>query len=80
MNYDLFFLVDEYVYWIGWIGCVEVVGEVILFVLKDNFKNLCMIESCLGYLIECCVVEGFELKKFVLILILNYVFKYKCVV
>ncbi|TVM21282.1 ATP-dependent helicase, partial [Vibrio cholerae] len=62
---------------IGRTGRAEAVGEAISFVSKDNFKNLCMIESRLGHLIERRVVEGFEPKKPVPISILNYVPKHK---
>lgn len=77
VNYDLPFPADEYVHRIGRTGRAEAVGEAISFVSKDNFKNLCMIESRLGHLIERRVVEGFEPKKPVPISILNYVPKHK---
>ncbi|ENM5787058.1 MULTISPECIES: DEAD/DEAH box helicase [Vibrio] len=77
VNYDLPFPADEYVHRIGRTGRADAVGEAISFVSKDNFKNLCMIESRLGHLIERRVVEGFEPKKPVPISILNYVPKHK---
>ena len=80
VNYDLPFPADEYVHRIGRTGRAEAVGEAISFVSKDNFKNLCMIESRLGHLIERRVVEGFEPKKPVPISIFNYVPKHKRVV
>ncbi|EKO3933589.1 DEAD/DEAH box helicase [Vibrio fluvialis] len=73
VNYDLPFPADEYVHRIGRTGRANAKGEAISFVSKDNFKNLCMIESRLGHLIERRVVEGFEPKKPVPISILNYV-------
>lgn len=77
VNYDLPFPADEYVHRIGRTGRANASGEAISFVSKDNFKNLCMIESRLGHLIERRVVEGFEPKKPVPISILNYVPKSK---
>ncbi|MFH6906688.1 DEAD/DEAH box helicase [Vibrio fluvialis] len=77
VNYDLPFPADEYVHRIGRTGRANAKGEAISFVSKDNFKNLCMIESRLGHLIERRVVEGFEPKKPVPISILNYIPKSK---
>ncbi|WEM45389.1 DEAD/DEAH box helicase (plasmid) [Photobacterium sp. DA100] len=77
VNYDLPFPADEYVHRIGRTGRADASGEAISFVSKDNFKNLCMIESRLGHLIERRVVEGFEPRKPVPISILNYVPKSK---
>lgn len=77
VNYDLPFPADEYVHRIGRTGRAGEKGEAISFVSKDNFKNLCMIESRLGHLIERRVIEGFEPKKVVPISILNYVPKSK---
>ncbi|UTV30276.1 DEAD/DEAH box helicase [Photobacterium atrarenae] len=77
VNYDLPFPADEYVHRIGRTGRANASGEAISFVSKDNFKNLCMIESRLGHLIERREVEGFAPKKPVPISILNYVPKHK---
>ncbi|MGR5341477.1 DEAD/DEAH box helicase [Vibrio astriarenae] len=77
INYDLPFPADEYVHRIGRTGRADAQGEAISFVSKDNFKNLCMIESRLGHLIERREVEGFEPSKPVPISILNYVPKHK---
>lgn len=77
VNYDLPFPADEYVHRIGRTGRASASGEAISFVSKDNFKNLCMIESRLGHLIERREVEGFEPRKPVPISILNYVPKHK---
>ncbi|MCE0493147.1 DEAD/DEAH box helicase [Vibrio salinus] len=77
LNYDLPFPADEYVHRIGRTGRAGAVGEAISFVSKDNFKNLCMIESRLGHLIERRIIEGFEPKKPVPVSILNYVPKHK---
>ncbi|MBA5761345.1 DEAD/DEAH box helicase [Vibrio sp. 404] len=77
INYDLPFPADEYVHRIGRTGRADASGEAISFVSKDNFKNLCMIESRLGHLIERREVEGFAPRKPVPISILNYVPKHK---
>ncbi len=77
VNYDLPFPADEYVHRIGRTGRASASGEAISFVSRDNFKNLCMIESRLGHLIERREVEGFEPRKPVPISILNYVPKSK---
>ncbi|GAB6260497.1 DEAD/DEAH box helicase [Photobacterium sp. R1] len=77
VNYDLPFPADEYVHRIGRTGRADASGEAISFVSKDNFKNLCMIESRLGHLIERREVEGFTPKKPVPVSILNYVPKNK---
>jgi len=77
INYDLPFPADEYVHRIGRTGRADASGEAISFVSKDNFKNLCMIESRLGHLIERREIEGFEPRKPVPISILNYVPKHK---
>ncbi len=77
INYDLPYPADEYVHRIGRTGRAGAQGEAISFVSKDNFKNLCMIESRLGHLIERRVIEGFEPRKEVPISILNYVPKHK---
>lgn len=44
---------------------------------KDNFRNLCAIESHLGHVITRKTFEGFEVKKTVPDSILNYVPKNK---
>ncbi|WED20713.1 DEAD/DEAH box helicase [Vibrio sp. JC009] len=77
INYDLPFPADEYVHRIGRTGRADAKGEAISLVSKDNFKNLCMIESRLGHLLERRVVEGFEPRKPVPVSILNYVPKHK---
>ncbi len=77
INYDLPFPADEYVHRIGRTGRADAQGEAISLVSKDNFKNLCMIESRLGHLLERRVIDGFEPKKPVPVSILNYVPKHK---
>ena len=52
VNYDLPFPADEYIHRVGRTGRADAQGEAISFVSKDNFKNLCMIESRLGHLLE----------------------------
>lgn len=77
INYDLPFPADEYVHRIGRTGRAGASGEALSLVSKDNFKNLCMIESRLGHLIDRETIEGFTPKKEVPISILNYVPKHK---
>ncbi|MGF1911321.1 DEAD/DEAH box helicase [Vibrio kasasachensis] len=77
LNYDLPFPADEYVHRIGRTGRADAQGEAISFVSKDNFKNLCMIESRLGHLIERREIEGFVPRNPVPTSILNYVPKHK---
>ncbi|MGF1718742.1 DEAD/DEAH box helicase [Vibrio kyushuensis] len=77
LNYDIPFPADEYVHRIGRTGRAGAKGEAISFVSRDNFKNLCMIESRLGHLIERREIEGFTPSKEVPISILNYVPKHK---
>ncbi|CAM3104564.1 DEAD/DEAH box helicase [Vibrio rarus] len=77
INYDLPYPADEYVHRIGRTGRADKSGEAISFVSKDNFKNLCMIESRLGHLIERREIDGFQPRKEVPISILNYVPKHK---
>ncbi|BEU03640.1 RNA helicase [Agarivorans sp. OAG1] len=72
VNYDLPDQADDYVHRIGRTGRAGASGEAISFVSKDDFRNLCAIESRIGHLIERKVVEGFEPKKEVPISILNY--------
>ncbi|MCG3865516.1 MULTISPECIES: DEAD/DEAH box helicase [unclassified Photobacterium] len=77
VNYDLPFPPEEYVHRIGRTGRAGASGEAISFVSRDNFKNLCMIESLLGHLITRREVEGFVPKKDVPVSVLNYKPKFK---
>ncbi len=77
INYDLPYPADEYVHRIGRTGRADTAGEAVSLVSKDNFKNLCMIESRLGHLLERVEIEGFIPRKPVPISILNYVPKHK---
>ncbi|MCY9851774.1 DEAD/DEAH box helicase [Vibrio mediterranei] len=77
INYDLPYPADEYVHRIGRTGRADAAGEALSLVSKDNFKNLCMIESRLGHLLERVEIEGFVPRKPVPISILNYVPKHK---
>ena len=45
VNYDLPFPTDEYVHRIGRTGRANASGEISSLYRKDNFKNLCMIET-----------------------------------
>ena len=73
VNYDLPFPADDYIHRIGRTGRAGASGLAISLVSKDDFKNLCMIESRLGELIERKVIAGFEPKKPIPISVLNFV-------
>ncbi|MGO4893665.1 DEAD/DEAH box helicase [Flavobacterium sp. W21_SRS_FM6] len=77
VNYDLPDHVEEYVHRIGRTGRAGAAGEAISFVAKDNFRNLCAIESHLGHVITRKTFDGFEVRKTVPVSILNYVPKNK---
>lgn len=72
VNYDLPDQVDEYIHRIGRTGRAGASGEAISLVAKDNFRNLCAIESRLGHVITRKEIEGFPVKKVVPVSILNY--------
>ncbi|WP_394229853.1 DEAD/DEAH box helicase [Shewanella colwelliana] len=73
INYDLPFPADEYVHRIGRTGRAGAEGQAISLVSKDDFKNLCMIESRLGHLLDRRDVAGFIPRKAVPVSVLNYV-------
>jgi len=73
INYDLPHQVDDYIHRIGRTGRAGASGEAISLVSKDNFRNLCAIESRLGHVIVRKEIEGFPVKKVVPVSILNYV-------
>ena len=77
INYDLPFPADEYVHRIGRTGRAGAAGQAISLVSKDDFKNLCMIESRLGHLLERREIADFAPRKAVPDSILNYVPKAK---
>jgi ATP-dependent RNA helicase RhlE len=77
VNYDLPDQVEDYIHRIGRTGRAGATGEAISFVAKDNFRNLCAIESYLGDVIARKTFAGFEVKKTVPESILNYVPKNK---
>ena len=72
VNYDLPDQADDYIHRIGRTGRAGASGEAISFVAKDNFRNLCAIESRLGHIIVRKEIEGFPVKKAVPVSILNY--------
>lgn len=72
VNYDLPHQSDDYIHRIGRTGRAGSSGEAISFVSKDDFKNLCAIESRLGHIIVRKAIEGFDVKKVVPVSILNY--------
>jgi len=77
INYDLPYPADDYIHRIGRTGRAGAQGEAVSLVSKDDFKNLCMIESRLGHLLERREIEGFEPRKAVPISVLNFVPKFK---
>jgi len=77
INYDLPANADEYIHRIGRTGRAGASGEAISLVSKDNFRELCAIESRLGHIINRKEFENFPVKKVVPISILNYVPKRK---
>ncbi|WP_319379819.1 hypothetical protein [Thiomicrorhabdus sp.] len=72
INYDLPYPDEENIHHTGRTGRAENFGEAISQASKDNFKNLCMIESLLNQLLECREVAEFPVRKPVPISILNY--------
>ncbi len=77
VNYDVPDQIEDYIHRIGRTGRAGATGEAISFVAKDNFRNLCAIESRLGHVITRRAFEGFDVKKTVPESILNYVTKNK---
>ena len=77
VNYDLPDQVDDYIHRIGRTGRAGATGEAVSFVSKDNFRNLCAIESRLGHVIERKEIDGFPVKKVVPVSILNFIPKNK---
>ena len=77
VNYDLPDQVEDYIHRIGRTGRAGASGEAISFVAKDNFRNLCAIESHLGHVITRKEFAGFDVRKAVPVSILNYVPKNK---
>jgi ATP-dependent RNA helicase RhlE len=77
VNYDLPDQVEDYIHRIGRTGRAGASGEAVSFVAKDNFRNLCAIESHLGHVITRKEFEGFDVRKAVPVSILNYVPKNK---
>jgi ATP-dependent RNA helicase RhlE len=77
VNYDLPDKVDDYIHRIGRTGRAGASGEAISFVAKDNFRNLCAIETRLGHVIKRKEFEEFPVKKVVPVSILNFIPKNK---
>lgn len=77
VNYDLPDKVDDYIHRIGRTGRAGASGEAISFVAKDNFRNLCAIETRLGHVIKRKEFDEFPVKKVVPVSILNFVPKNK---
>ena len=77
VNYDLPGQADEYIHRIGRTGRAGASGEAVSLVSKDNFRELCAIETKLGHIIERKEDEAFPVKKIVPISKLNFVPKHR---
>jgi len=77
INYDLPGKADEYIHRIGRTGRAGASGEAISLVSKDNFRELCAIETKLDHIIERKEYEEFPVKKTVPISKLNFVPKHR---
>ncbi|NQZ08956.1 MAG: DEAD/DEAH box helicase [Algicola sp.] len=77
VNYDLPDKVDDYIHRIGRTGRAGLSGEAVSFVSKDNFRNLCAIESRLGHIIVRKEFEEFPVRKVVPVSKLNFVPKHR---
>jgi len=77
VNYDLPAQADEYIHRIGRTGRAGASGEAISLVSKDNFRELCAIESRLGHIINRKEFADFPVKKTVPVSILDFVPKRK---
>ncbi|PKH54898.1 DEAD/DEAH box helicase [Shewanella sp. Choline-02u-19] len=77
INYDLPYPADDYIHRIGRTGRAGANGQAVSLVSRDDFKNLCMIESRLGKLIERREIDGFTPQKDVPISVLNFKPKFK---
>ncbi len=73
VNYDLPYPADDYIHRIGRTGRAGAAGEAVSLLSKDDFKNLCMIESRLGHLLERREIEEFIPRKPIPVSILNFV-------
>jgi ATP-dependent RNA helicase RhlE len=77
VNYDLPDKADDYIHRIGRTGRAGSSGEAVSFVAKDNFRNLCAIESRLGHIIVRKEFAEFPIRKEVPVSKLNFVPKHK---
>jgi len=77
VNYDLPKQVDEYIHRIGRTGRAGAKGEAVSLVSKDNFRELCAIESRLEHIITRETFDDFPVKKVVPVSILNFKPKHK---
>lgn len=79
VNYDLPPDADDYIHRIGRTGRAGTTGEAVSLVSRDDFKNLCAIETRLNHLITRDDIEAFRPRKPVPESILNYQPKNKTV-
>ena len=77
VNYDLPAKVEDYIHRIGRTGRAGESGEAISLVSKDNFRELCAIESRLGHIITRKAFDKFPVKKTVPVSILNFTPKHR---
>lgn len=73
INYDLPDKPDEYIHRIGRTGRAGASGEAISLVSRDNFRELCAIESKQRKIIERKTFDAFPIKKVVPVSILDFV-------
>ena len=72
VNYDLPAQVDDYIHRIGRTGRAGAEGEAVSLVSRDNFRELCAIESRLGHIIERKEIVEFPVTKEVPISVLDF--------
>lgn len=72
VNYDLPSQVDDYIHRIGRTGRAGAEGEAVSLVSRDNFRELCAIESRLEHIIERKEFEEFPVTKVVPVSVLGF--------
>jgi ATP-dependent RNA helicase RhlE len=77
VNYDLPAKTDDYIHRIGRTGRAGAAGEAVSLVSKDNFRELCAIETRLRHVIVRKEFEGFVTKKDLPASILDYIPKHR---
>ncbi|MGJ8693011.1 MAG: DEAD/DEAH box helicase [Thalassotalea sp.] len=77
VNYDLPAQADEYIHRIGRTGRAGASGEAISLVSKDNFRELCAIESQLGHVLTRKEIEEFPVTKELPVSKLGFISKHR---